>query len=95
MISQYADAVRRIFCISTPVYCKIVSRLLKKSRGNGVHVSTVLILHSDVRGVDPVLKVGGRGTNLYIHNYIYVYIYIIICHIIYMYIYIYMCVCVT
>ena len=38
------------------------------------------------RGVDPVLKVGGRGTNLYTHMYayyIYIYMYIYICHIIY------------
>ena len=42
------------------------------------------------RGVDPVLKVGGRGTNLYIPICMYiVYIYIIICHNIYIYIYIY------
>ena len=53
-------------------------------------------LSSYSRGVDPVLKVGGRGTNLYIHicMHIYAYIYIYICiyiyiYIIYIYIYIY------
>ena len=45
---------------------------------------------SETRGVDPVLKVGGRGTNLYIHCiYIYVFFYYL-CMIYIYYIYIYM-----
>ena len=32
----------------------------------------------DVRGVDPVLKDGGTGDNLYIYTYMYIYFYVCI-----------------
>ena len=47
--------------------------MLYRSRSMAMHVTR------HCRGVDPVLNVGGRGTNLYIHIYvciIYIYIYI-------------------